>query len=414
MVVVVVSARWSTGVPRAYATGRAPANPTCALVRWPMADGDDASWKLEPPAAPPAAVSAALFAAWREARRGAGNPEDQTNPVWVWLARNPELTAYRALRHFGPHQPDEPTWCNQRHGQSTTTLPDGRTLRIGGEHEDYYDPDFYIYNDVQVTSPAGVLTILGYREADFPPTDFHSASLVGDDVYVVGNLGYASQRRHDRTQVYRLDTRTMAFAAVDAAGDTPGWLHGHRATVVGRTLTVRGGQREVRLGDRTRLRDNGDDYTLELDRRVWTRDTDRRWRQWEVDRTDGQRGRLWEVDSLASYRDRADPDEPRTREGLADALARLGFEPDLAAWAERFTPPIAHTALPQDLTDDGGWRTHRVVVDGVTVRYVQGDPTRVVIEGELPTAVVASLVDDLAAKLSRVEHTTYAAVSLDA
>jgi len=379
-----------------------------------MADGDDGSWQLEPPLAPPAAVSPALFATWREARRGHANPVDQTNPVWVWLARNPELTAYRAMRHFGQREPTTAVWCNQRYGQSTTTLPDGRVLRIGGEHEDYYDPDFYIYNDVQVTAPDGTITILGYREADFPPTDFHSASLVGDHVYVVGNLGYTRTRRHERTQVCRLDIRTMAFATVDTAGDNPGWLHGHHATVVDRVLTVHGGRREVRLGDRTRLRDNGDDYSLDLDRGVWTRDTDRRWRQWELVRADGERGKLWEVRSLASYRGYRDPAAPWAQRGIADALARLGFEPDLVAWAERFTPPVPHTALPQDSDDEGGWRTHRVVVDGVTVRYVDGDPTRLVIEGELPAALVDALVDDLAAKLSRVEHTTYSAFSLDA
>ncbi len=35
-------------------------------------------------------------------------------------------------------------WTNQRFGQTTTVLPDGRTLAIAGEHEDSYDPDFWI------------------------------------------------------------------------------------------------------------------------------------------------------------------------------------------------------------------------------------------------------------------------------
>jgi hypothetical protein len=36
---------------------------------------------------------------------------------------------------------------------SLTLLPDGRAIQIGGEHEDYYDPDFCIYNDVFVHEP---------------------------------------------------------------------------------------------------------------------------------------------------------------------------------------------------------------------------------------------------------------------
>jgi hypothetical protein len=34
----------------------------------------------------------------------------------------------------------------QRFGQSLTLLPDCRAVQIGGEHEDWYDADFCIYN----------------------------------------------------------------------------------------------------------------------------------------------------------------------------------------------------------------------------------------------------------------------------
>ena len=45
---------------------------------------------------------------------------------------------------------DGPVWCFSRFGTSLTELPDGRFVQIGGEHEDFYDPDFCIYNDVTV------------------------------------------------------------------------------------------------------------------------------------------------------------------------------------------------------------------------------------------------------------------------
>jgi hypothetical protein len=32
---------------------------------------------------------------------------------------------------------------------------------IGGEHEDYYDPDVHIYNDVVVLGPGGEIEIYG-------------------------------------------------------------------------------------------------------------------------------------------------------------------------------------------------------------------------------------------------------------
>ena len=41
-----------------------------------------------------------------------------------------------------------PFWSFDRYGMSVTHLEDGRIILIGGEHEDYYDPYFFIYNDV--------------------------------------------------------------------------------------------------------------------------------------------------------------------------------------------------------------------------------------------------------------------------
>ena len=46
-----------------------------------------------------------------------------------------------------------PTWCFSRFGQSETVLPDSSRVLIAGEHEDWYDPDFHIYNDVVVIRP---------------------------------------------------------------------------------------------------------------------------------------------------------------------------------------------------------------------------------------------------------------------
>ena len=76
------------------------------------------------------------------------------NPVWEWLVRC-RVSAYWANEEFnGPSSFEAgPCWCFRRFGQSKTELPDGRVVLIGGEHEDSYDPDFYIYNDVVVRGP---------------------------------------------------------------------------------------------------------------------------------------------------------------------------------------------------------------------------------------------------------------------
>jgi hypothetical protein len=43
-----------------------------------------------------------------------------------------------------------PVFCFRRFGRTETKLPNGRIVYIGGEHEDIYDPDLNIYNDVVV------------------------------------------------------------------------------------------------------------------------------------------------------------------------------------------------------------------------------------------------------------------------
>ncbi len=106
--------------------------------------------------------------------------------------------AYTARKHFHVESIFDslgPVWCNERFGASLTELPDGRFVQIGGEHEDFYDPDFCIYNDVIVFDGKGNFQIYGYSRETFPPTDFHSATLVGEFIYIVGSLGYVDERK---------------------------------------------------------------------------------------------------------------------------------------------------------------------------------------------------------------------------
>ena len=363
-----------------------------------MAD-DEAPWQLDEPLRPPPEVTRDVFLAWQQVRPGRDNPERMTNPVWAWLARQPEVSAYLANRHFGVERGDRPGWTNQRFGQSTTALPDGRTIAVAGEHEDYYDPDFNIYNDVIVTAPDGGVEIYGYPRAVFPATDFHSATLVGDHLYLVGNLGYRDARQ-DRTQVLRLDLGTLAIERLEAGGESPGWISRHEARLDdGDRITVTGGRCEVELDGGRTLRDSVDDHVLDLRSLTWTRTTDRRWTQYAIERSDEGFGRLWDIGQLADYVDR---DDAWSQQQAASYRERIGYEPDLAAWRSRYQPPVAHQPLPADRE---AWRVHRIAVDGVTVRYVDsGRGVQVVIEGPLPAATVGTLSDDLRAKLSRADR----------
>ncbi|MES0098341.1 hypothetical protein [Mesorhizobium sp. M0019] len=187
-----------------------------------------------------------------------------TNPVWVWAIEH-RLTGYSLNKAFhGPPSKDVgPCWSFSRYGRTETVLPDGRLVRIGGEYEDHYDADFYIYNDVIVSHPGSGTEILGYSDEVFPPTDFHTANLVDDRIFIVGNLSYPNVRGH-KAQVLVLDITNFGVGRFDTTGETPPWIYKHSSELVedGGALLVRGGRL---IGPRwPGVVENIDDWRLDL------------------------------------------------------------------------------------------------------------------------------------------------------
>lgn len=220
-----------------------------------------------------AAVSPAEFQRAFTRSFGKANPERMNVPFWEAMVQD-GVSAYQARERFeGAADQNEPVWCAQRFVQSLTLLAGGSAIRIGGEHEDSYDRDFCIYNDVIVHERDGSAAIYGYPEALFPPTDFHTATLVGDFIYVIGSLGYPGARRYGETPVYRLDVRTLAMERLETSGDVPGWIHGHRAAAVSpREIRVRGGKVITQAGGKEVVEPNGGSFVLDLDRLQWRRE----------------------------------------------------------------------------------------------------------------------------------------------
>lgn len=175
-------------------------------------------------------------------RFGRENPERMVVPFWDFMIVQ-AIHAYTARVRFaaGASSPGEPVWCYSRFGQSITRLPDGSIVEIGGEHEDSYDADFCIYNDVVVHDGRGGFTVFGYPREVFPPTDFHTATYCQGAIYIVGGLGYAGERAPGPTPVYRLDCGTFAIERIAASGPDPGWVERHRARLDGDDLVVTGG-----------------------------------------------------------------------------------------------------------------------------------------------------------------------------
>ena len=265
------------GTALASATAAPQARLLLALGADPAQLNDEARRDLlglppEPDASLLATVTTQQFAAARSRRFGRTNGERMDEPFWVAMIRA-GVSAFTAAEHFqrGRRSDLPPVWCARRFGQSITFLPDGRIVQIGGEHEDWYDPDFCIYNDVFVHHPGGRIDIHGYPEELFPPTDFHTATLMGDEVIVIGSLGYHGRRAFGSTPVFSLSLADWRLQRLPIAGTPPGWIFRHRAQACGpRQIALSGGSiaRLGATGEEEHVH-NTQGFVLDLDAGAW-------------------------------------------------------------------------------------------------------------------------------------------------
>ncbi|KAK3332971.1 hypothetical protein B0T19DRAFT_114244 [Cercophora scortea] len=134
-------------------------------------------------------------------------------------------------------------WCSSRTGQSHTTLPDGRTVLIGGKHLDSSEHPSTVFNDVIVISspdhpvlpargPVDPLrpediTIYTYKPRHFPPVYNHAAVFCIDEdgsqcIYIIGGLGPdTSNPRRKETMVHVLDLDDFRIYTRHTDGDIP-------------------------------------------------------------------------------------------------------------------------------------------------------------------------------------------------
>jgi hypothetical protein len=223
----------------------------------------------------PSVPPSTLFVEHRTRRFGKTNPEIMNYPFWMYMigSRQTAWSAYPLVLGANADERGHPVWCFKRFGASRTRVDEETEIVIGGEHEDYYDSDFCIYNDVVVFSESDPTTIYGYPREDFAPTDFHSATLVEDSIYIVGGLGYPEDRKVDRTPVYRLDIATMRIQYVPTHGDKPGWLWEHTALLdesIG-SLVVWGGKQLISSEPKFESKSLEGEYELDLLTLRWSR-----------------------------------------------------------------------------------------------------------------------------------------------
>lgn len=196
--------------------------------------------------------------------RGTGNPEEVTAPFYIEALRcdlDPDL-----LRQKRPGLPS-PLWTGSRYGQTATELPDGGVVLIGGEYEDSYHEDFLIFSDVIAHDCKGGVRVFFYSPYVFPPTDFHTATLGEDCIWLIGRLGYGPDRQARRTPVYRLSLSDFSISKIECKGRSPGWIHGHEARLRESKIIVSGGL----IDTGTRLRKNNATFELDLGNMNWTK-----------------------------------------------------------------------------------------------------------------------------------------------
>lgn len=332
-------------------------------------------------------ISRELFDEQRRPRFGTANPERMRLAFWEWMIRGDDappadeegllgqfglmMRAGVLKSGYGPYRArdlfqvplnrdDGPIWTFDRMGATRTELPDGRVVCVGGEHEDSYDPDFCIYNDVVVFDHADGVEVYGYPRAVFPPTDFHTASLIGDRVLIVGCLGYPEDRRPGHTPVLALDLSDYSISEVRTTGEGPGWVFRHEAAVgPGGTVTVRGGEVLVEQGGERRYRRNVEEFELDIRSGVWKRLTDRNWLQFSI---------------------------RQESRGL--------FLLELSPGCEQLLPRgIEHAVEPYD-----DWNRVRFVVGGVPVSVTVGvSEIEVCVEGELAEELAARIAEEVRA-----------------
>lgn len=195
---------------------------------------------------------------------GNANPEERTLPYYLEMLRTGE-SSFQARQRL-PGLPDA-AWTADRFGQSTTRLPDGRWIQIGGEHEDSYDSDFVIFSDVVVLGPNGDARVFFYPGSIFPPTDFHTATLIGDAIWIIGGLGYVWERKDGVTPVFRLSLKDFSMSCIETTGDAPGWISRHTAVLDGSVISVSNGK----LSSGGQYQDLVGGYTLDVQTCKWTR-----------------------------------------------------------------------------------------------------------------------------------------------
>ncbi len=341
------------------------------------------------------------FLEWQIPRFGTENPTIVHSEHWRACIYSRE-EAYSIGSQYDKSS-GGPTWCFSRFGQSLTRVND-KEIYIAGEHEDSYDPDFYIYNDVVVVNSDDTVEIYNYPKEVFPPTDFHTASLIdAQTILIIGSLGYMDQRKENVTPVYALNIDNFQIEKIETYGDNPGWIYRHKAILddENKSIKIVGGE----VQSKTYL-ENIDEWQLDLNTYQWTRLTNKKWKRWRLLRKDEKSNFLWNIrQALFSLNASWESEE----EKIKSIREELGYSIDVTKVEElyRFNEISTYKELPKSDKFD----TFKISIDDVIIRFQESHfYVMATVEGDLEDEMVSLIQEKLLKKLSKLENCTYVLV----
>ena len=118
----------------------------------------------------------------------------------------------------GAWKPDQSCTSNWSYNNSVLT----HSIRIGEPNKSWTSN--WVYNDVIVHDGMGNCDIYIYPREVFPPLYDHTATLVNQHIYIIGNSCAEDKGflLDNHTQVLRLDIATMKIERIETRGDIPG------------------------------------------------------------------------------------------------------------------------------------------------------------------------------------------------
>jgi hypothetical protein len=235
---------------------------------------------------------------------------------------------------------------------------DGRVVYLGGDHEDSYDPDFCIYNDVVVFGPKTELRCMDIQKRFSCRSTFtrplssatESSSLV---VWATQTLAaWAIHRYMSLTcQVFALPRSRPRGRC--QAGSSSTVRNSNREVL----SSIRGGELIEERGGGQRYRRNVEDYALDVGSGVWRRLTNRNWRQFSIRQED---------DGLFIQERRLSPENLVPRNTMRAVVA------------------------------EEKWNRAQILVKGIPVSIIVGvHDIEVIIEGDLPSEISVQVAEQV-------------------